>query len=96
MTHFELMEKVGQVNIFDILDTPNVALNNTPVIGDSVKINVTQSDEETKNYFKYYYPHVLNKVGEVVEIKPLRDKNIYLVSVRGEKHWFYQHELILL
>lgn len=105
MTHFEYMEKIGQTNIFDYLEAevaadqnnaPSVALNTTPVVGDSVKINLTDSDEESKNYFKYYYPHVLNKVGEVIDVKPLRNRNVFLVSVRGETLWFYQHELILL
>ena len=93
MTHFELMESVGQTNIFDFLSPTT-----EPVIqiGDTVKINIDNCDDEAMNYFKYYYPHVINRRGTVIHKKKLRDKTLYLIEVCGEKHWVYETELTIL
>ena len=94
MTHFEHMELNGQTNIFEFLgpSTLEVAVQ----IGDSVKINIDYCDDEATNYFRYYYPHVINKVGTVIDSKPLRDNTLYLVDIYGEKHWMYAAELVVL
>ena len=64
-THFEYMEEVGQVNIFELLQEEKSPLN----IGDKVKCNITEeSDWEGHNYLKYYAPFALTDVGEVVNI----------------------------
>ena len=94
MTHFEHMELNGQTNIFEFLGPSTVEA--TVQIGDSVKINIDYCDDEATNYFRYYYPHVINKVGTVIDSKPLRDKTLYLVDVYGEAHWMYAAELVVL
>ena len=94
MTHFEHMESIGQTNIFEFLGSSTVEA--AVQIGDSVKINIDYCDDEATNYFRYYYPHVINKVGTVIDSKPLRDNTLYLVDVYGEKHWTYAAELVVL
>lgn len=93
MTYFESIEQAGQTNIFDYLSPVT-----EPVIqiGDTAKINIDYCDEEATNYFKYYYPHVINKVGTVINKKKLRDKTLYLIEILGESHWVYESELTIL
>ena len=94
MTHFEHLESIGQTNIFEFLGPSTVEA--TVQIGDSVKINIDYCEDEATNYFRYYYPHVINKVGTVIDSKPLRDNTLYLVDVYGETHWMYAAELVVL
>lgn len=91
MTHFEYLESIGQTNIFEFLyPAPTIQ------IGDAAKINIDSCDDEASDYFKYYYPHILNKVGTIVDKKLLRDKTLYLIDVYGERHWVYETELVVL
>ncbi len=94
MTHFELMESQGQTNIFQFL--PSTVIEEEIKIGDAAKITLTNTDEDTINYFKYYYPHVINKPGVIVDKEISGDKAVYWINVRGEVHPVYGHELILL
>lgn len=95
MTHFEHMELNGQTNIFEFLE-PSAIMKASIQIGDPVKINIGYCDDEATNYFMYYYPHVINKAGTVIDSKPLRDKMLYLVDIYGETHWMYAAELVVL
>lgn len=64
-THFDLMEEVGQINIFEIIKDDHHNLK----IGDKVKCNITkENDWEGYNYLQYYAPFVLKELGEVVSI----------------------------
>ena len=67
--HFEIMEQLGQIDIFEALD--DTKDHQIPIgVGDKVRCIVTEeSDEMAYNYFKYNYPQVLNGVGEVVAIQ---------------------------
>lgn len=97
MDLFDLIEVSNDTHVVVSNETEEVTLETHEIkLHDFVKINVKDSDEEAQMYFKYYYPHVLNKTGEVVEIQQLQNKTLYLVSVQGEKHWFYREELVLL
>lgn len=94
MTHFEYMGSIGQTTIFDFL--PSTMVEPVVEIGDAAKINIDYCNDEATNYFKYYYPHVINKTGTIIDKKLLRDKMLYLIDVYGEKHWVYETELIVL
>lgn len=56
---------VEQLCLFDISD-----IHDEIQIGDPVKIILpaTSVCSETHYYLKYYYPHIINKVGQVVNI----------------------------
>lgn len=90
MTQFEYLESIGQINIFDILPSVEIS-DNTFEIGDTVKIQLI--DEETDgishNYLKYYYPHVIGKVGNIVSI----EGSSYQVYVNNTYIWLSAEEL---
>lgn len=92
MTHFEYMQSVGQLTIDDILSgMPSTDYGP----GDNVRIQLDESDDETYNYFKYYYPHINGKSGHIVEGKRLSNGHvIYLIEVMGELHWMNEGDII--
>lgn len=66
-THFEIMEQLGQLNLFDVSVNP---INTKVAVGDIVRCNITkESDSEAYYYFKYHYPNVLKDPGEVIAIE---------------------------
>jgi len=75
--HYTAMEELVQITIFDVL------LNEQPAfsVGNHVIAIITEnSDEESYNYFKEYYPEVLKKPGKIIEIQA---NNQYLVNFSG-------------
>lgn len=87
MSHFEAMEALGQVTIYDLLENDQP----TFTVGDKVHAAITQeSDYEAYMYLEAYYPNVLKKPGEIVEILP---KNQYRVDFAGEMQIMRAHEL---
>ncbi len=56
---------VEQLCLFDIEN-----LHDEIQVGDSVKIILPAASacSETHYYLKYYYPHVINKVGQVMNV----------------------------
>ena len=67
-SHFEIMEQLGQISIFDVIPV-EPETENRIAVGDKVRCNVTEeSDEQAYYYFKYYYPQVLKGTGEVVKV----------------------------
>ena len=95
MTDFEYLESIGQMSIFDLTDNAE----NQPAIelGSLVKIDISNSDEQTVNYFRYYYPHVINKSGIVRDKKYVTAGYIlYLVDILGELHWMDESEVVHL
>lgn len=88
MTHFEYMEQQGQLTIFDMMNSSLFRK------GDQVDITLADSDDLTFSYFKYYYPHVINKPGVIVEVKRLKNGcMVYLVNILGELHWMYESDI---
>lgn len=95
MTEFEYLESIGQISIFDLLENPAVSANIE--INDSIKIDISNSDSQTMNYFRYYYPHVINKSGIVRDKKFISaGYTLYLIEVLGELHWMNENEVTLL
>ena len=96
MTHFELMELQGQLTIDDILSVQESDTTSTCFdIGDTVRIDLSQADDMAANYFRYYYPHILNNSGHIVDSKHLANgEKLHLVHVLGELHWFNEYELV--
>jgi len=77
MDHFTAMEELGQLTIFDVLDKAQTVFS----VGDHVRTIITpDSDEESYNYFKEYFPEVLKKSGEIIEVQA---NNQYLVNFAG-------------
>ena len=75
--HFMMMEELGQITIYDLLDNAQPLFS----VGDQVRVTITvDSDAESYNYFKEYYPEVLRELGEIVQVQ---GKNQYLVSFAG-------------
>lgn len=105
MSNYEHMQQ-RQITIDDILPTcgpiavqcdPQVVMQSAFNLGDKVLINIDSSDVEAYYHFKYYYPHVVNKSGCIVDIKRLVNGSyIYQVGVLGEMHWMYERELTYL
>ncbi|MFY0521623.1 hypothetical protein ACOMCU_28010 [Lysinibacillus sp. UGB7] len=79
MDYYMVMEELGQITIFDVLDNEQPAFS----VGDHVRVIITpDSDEESYNYFKYHFPEVLKKPGKIIEDLA---NNQYLVSFAGTK-----------
>lgn len=94
INHFEVMEELGQINMFELMKSaPNELKSADQLqVGDKVKCIVTEDgDSEAYNYFKYYYPHVLTGVGEIVAI----DKNVLSVRFKSETVLLKPHEVTL-
>lgn len=96
MTHFEYLESIGQISMFDLLEVPvNPPIEIVP--GTLVKIDISNSDSQSVNYFRYYYPHVINKSGIVRDKKYISaGYTVYLIEVLGELHWMNENEVTLL
>lgn len=75
--HFMMMEELGQITIYDLLDNAQSLFS----VGDQVLVTITvDSDAESYNYFKEYYPEVLKESGEIIQVQ---GKNQYLVNFAG-------------
>lgn len=77
------MESLGQVNMFALDDIKK---------GSSVKINMDNMKEEDKDFFTYWYPKFLNKVGKVVS-KLHYANDQYKVDFDGITLECYSYEL---
>jgi hypothetical protein len=66
-------------------------------VGDQVKTILIDEavDSETHNYRKYYEPHLIGKVGEILSIKEKRNGlKTYEVNIYGTIAYFEEAELI--
>lgn len=96
MTHFEYLESIGQITMFDLLDS-SVDLRADIEIDSLIQIDISNSDSQSVNYFHYYYPHVINKSGIVRDKKYISaGYTLYLIEVLGELHWMNENEVIFL
>lgn len=88
MTEQEYLESIGQVTIFDVLS------DETFKVGNDVRILLADEKEYEldHNYLKYYYPHVVNKIGRIVQVKG----DSYQVYVQGEYLWLREFEMELV
>ncbi|MEG0261294.1 MAG: hypothetical protein RR651_15630 [Lysinibacillus sp.] len=82
-----------QLSLFDdsqVLDETEIQLN------DKVKIILIaeSEDSEIHNYRKYYYAHVIGKIGIVTEIRKGKNGHSFDVSILGENVTFAENELI--
>ena len=75
MDEQKALEEIGQTTIFDYLQDEQQATEEKGVakpnfyVGQKVLISLNRMDEESKNYFKYYYPGVISKEGYITEIE---------------------------
>ncbi|MFI2128771.1 hypothetical protein ACH434_01825 [Lysinibacillus fusiformis] len=93
MTHFEAMEALGQVTIYDVLEKDQKDQKDQPtfIVGDKVHVAITpESDYEAYTYLEAYCPIVLKKPGEIEEILP---KNQYRVNFAGQVQIMRANEL---
>ena len=89
-SYFEVMEELGQMNIFDVMPAEQEVQEMHVAVGDKVRCIVTEeSDATAYNYFKYYYPQVLTSAGEVVDIV----KNILHVRFKNDVVQLKLHEI---
>lgn len=68
-SHFEVMEELGQLTIFDLPAHEAESKENQLNIGDKVRCHVSEGESEAYYYLKYYYPNALTSVGEIVDIE---------------------------
>lgn len=63
-------------------------------IGDEVKLMPIseEQDELSHNYFKYYYPHCINKIGKIVAMQG----SSLTLSIQGEQIMVNKREVILI
>lgn len=93
-THFEVMEELGQLTIFDL---PQVQQDDAVIeadsleIGDKVRCQIDQSEGEAYYYLKYYYPNALTSIGEIMEI----EGNVISVRFKGEIVLLERHQVSL-
>ena len=79
MEHFIAMGELGQITIFDVLYSEQPAFS----VGDHVRAIITpNSDYEAYIYFEAYFPEVLKKSGEIIEVQA---NDQYLVRFAGTK-----------
>ena len=93
-THFEVMEELGQLTIFDLpVVQQEVAVieENQLKIGDKVRCTVDESESEAYYYLKYYYPNALTSVGEVIDI----EGNVVYVRFKGDTIPLERHQVSL-
>ncbi len=87
MAHFEVIEALGQVTIYDVLENNQL----TFMVGDKVSAVITpESDYEAYIYLEAYYPIVLKNLGEIVEIL---SNDQYMVNFVGVMQIMRTHEL---
>ena len=62
---------------------------------DRVKVQLIDEaiDSEAHHYRKYYEPHILNKVGEVVQVLVTAKAITYEVEIYGAKYYLLEDEL---
>lgn len=76
MTHFEIMESIGQTNIFDYIEmTPTTKRNNAFEVGDSVKLHFYQDEYD---FINECHPHLL-EAGVVIG----KHLDFYRVQIGG-------------
>ena len=75
MDEQKALEEIGQTTIFDYLQESEQATEEKGIaktdfyVGQKVLISLNRMDEESKIYFKYYYPGVIGKEGYITEIE---------------------------
>lgn len=93
MNHFEIMESVGQTNIFDYIEgvAPSTKRNNAFEVGDSVKLHFYQDEYD---FIIECHPHLL-EAGEVIG-KHLDFHRVQIggavVDVPGDKLVFIENQ----
>lgn len=93
-THFEVMEELGQLTIFDLPQVQQEAAvieEDSLKIGDKVRCTIDVSESEAYYYLKYYYPNALTSIGEVAEI----DGNTIYVRFKGDTVPLERHQVSL-
>lgn len=93
-THFEIMEELGQLTIFDLPQVQQEAAvdeEDSLKIGDKVRCTIDMSESEAYYYLKYYYPNALTSIGEVAEI----DGNTVYVRFKGDTVPLERHQVSL-
>lgn len=93
-THFEVMEELGQLTIFDLPQIQQEAAvieDDSLKIGDKVRCTIDVSESEAYYYLKYYYPNALTSIGEIVNI----NGNVISVRFKGEIVHLERHQVSL-
>ena len=93
-THFEVMEELGQLTIFDLPQVQQEAAvdeEDSLKIGDKVRCTIDVSESEAYYYLKYYYPNALTSIGEIVNI----NGNVVSVRFKGEIVHLERHQVSL-
>ena len=93
-THFEVMEELGQLTIFDLPQVQQEAAvieEDSLKIGDKVRCTIDMSESEAYYYLKYYYPNALTSIGEIVNI----NGNVITVRFKGEIVHLERHQVRL-
>lgn len=91
-THFEVMEELGQLTIFDLTAQQESTIEEDQLkIGDKVRCEIDKSESEAYYYLKYYYPNALASIGEVVKI----NGNVISVRFKGEIVQLERHQVSL-
>ena len=88
--HFDEMERIGQISLFEILDKPLYGN------GSTVRItNLNNLPVEDQEHFREYRKHIINVRGVVLKSKVLKDGKtiVYNVDFNGHAEQCYQHEL---
>jgi len=62
---------------------------------DLVKVQLIDEriDSEAHHYRKYYEPHILNKVGEILQVHVTAKAITYEVEIYGAKYYLLEDEL---
>lgn len=91
-THFEVMEELGQLTIFDLTAQQESTIEEDQLkIGDKVRCVIDKSESEAYYYLKYYYPNALTSIGEVAEI----EGNTIYVRFKGDTVPLERHQVSL-
>lgn len=91
-THFEVMEELGQLTIFDLTAQQESTIEENQLkIGDKVRCVIDKSESEAYYYLKYYYPNALISIGEIVNI----NGNVISVRFKGEIVQLERHQVSL-
>lgn len=63
-------------------------------IGDDVKLMPIseKQDELSHNYFKYYYPHCINKIGKIIAMQG----SSLTLSIQGEQIIVNKKEVVFI
>lgn len=88
--HFDEIERVGQISLFEILDKP--LYEN----GSTVRItNLNNLPVEDQEHFREYRKNIINVRGVILKSKVLKDGKtiLYNVDFNGHIEQCYQHEL---